>query len=236
MTYQNIPGWFNFEGFYDRIVREAPSPARFVEVGCWLGKSTAYLAEAIVGSHKEIELFVYDIFTGSPNEPDMVAAAAAMSVEAQFLQNLRACGINLWHVACQPGAFGRVLKSQAPPKVLRDFYEAVRRKLHECHPLPMDFTSNFEAGHDFMPGRYDRLESVQASTRHEDASLDFVFIDACHTYEAVVADIAAWRLKVKPGGILAGHDIHTYGDVARAVNDAFPGKYQIQDGCWWIRL
>jgi predicted O-methyltransferase YrrM len=39
-----------------------------------------------------------------------------------------------------------------------------------------------------------------------DGSLDFVFIDANHTYEFVVADIAAWDPKVRKGGIIYGHD------------------------------
>jgi hypothetical protein len=37
-------------------------------------------------------------------------------------------------------------------------------------------------------------------------SLDFVYIDADHAYEAVVMDIQAWASKVKPGGIMSGHD------------------------------
>ena len=39
-----------------------------------------------------------------------------------------------------------------------------------------------------------------------DDSMDFVFIDADHRYEAVRADIAAWRPRVRRGGILCGHD------------------------------
>lgn len=36
--------------------------------------------------------------------------------------------------------------------------------------------------------------------------LDFVYLDADHSYEAVKADIATWRKLIKPGGIIAGHD------------------------------
>ena len=39
-----------------------------------------------------------------------------------------------------------------------------------------------------------------------DNTLDFVYIDASHLYDDVVADIAAWWPKVRKGGILAGHD------------------------------
>jgi hypothetical protein len=40
----------------------------------------------------------------------------------------------------------------------------------------------------------------------EDNSLDFVYIDANHTYEGVKEDIKYWYPKVKPGGLLLGHD------------------------------
>jgi predicted O-methyltransferase YrrM len=37
--------------------------------------------------------------------------------------------------------------------------------------------------------------------------LDFLFIDGDHSEEAVDADLSAWLPKVKPGGIVAMHDI-----------------------------
>lgn len=51
-----------------------------------------------------------------------------------------------------------------------------------------------------------RKSSIEAAKDFEDGSLDFVFLDADHTYEAVRADIAAWYPKVKRGGLLCGHD------------------------------
>lgn len=48
--------------------------------------------------------------------------------------------------------------------------------------------------------------SVEAARLVPDASLDFVYIDANHWFEHVVADLAAWIPKVRPGGCIAGHD------------------------------
>jgi glycosyltransferase involved in cell wall biosynthesis len=75
--------------------------------------------------------------------------------------------------------------------------------------------------------------------------MDFVFIDADHSYEGVKSDIEAWASKVRPGGLLCGHD---YGmetwfpnwGVTRAVNEfaASRGK-QIElgaDWTWFIRM
>jgi hypothetical protein len=51
-----------------------------------------------------------------------------------------------------------------------------------------------------------RMTSVEAAAKVPDHSFDFVYIDARHDYESVKEDLGAWSAKVRPGGILAGHD------------------------------
>lgn len=51
-----------------------------------------------------------------------------------------------------------------------------------------------------------KCRSIEAASRIEDRSLDFVYLDARHDYAAVLEDLAAWVPKVKPGGLIAGHD------------------------------
>lgn len=51
-----------------------------------------------------------------------------------------------------------------------------------------------------------RKTSMDAVKDFNDNSLDFVFIDGNHSFEYVVEDIAKWEKKVKPGGIVSGHD------------------------------
>lgn len=48
--------------------------------------------------------------------------------------------------------------------------------------------------------------SMNAVKLFDDNSIDFVFIDGNHEYEAVYEDVVEWTRKVKPGGIVAGHD------------------------------
>lgn len=72
-------------------------------------------------------------------------------------------------------------------------------------------------------------------------SLDFVFIDADHRYESVLADLALWADKVRPGGLICGHDIDNpvgAGDwgVRQAVQEFFPDQpiEASLNFCWYI--
>lgn len=53
-----------------------------------------------------------------------------------------------------------------------------------------------------------RKYSMDAVTDFEDGSLDFVYIDGNHELPWVMDDICAWDKKVKPGGIISGHDYY----------------------------
>ena len=87
-----------------------------------------------------------------------------------------------------------------------------------------------------------RKTSDEASQIFPDKSADFVFIDARHDFESVFFDFEAWWPKVKPGGILCGHDYGSESpwakDVDKAV-DAFCeknglGPVNVMEGnlCW----
>jgi hypothetical protein len=58
--------------------------------------------------------------------------------------------------------------------------------------------------------RFIYLTSLEAAEEFEDGrpglGLDFVYIDADHREEQVYTDLVCWWPKIKPGGILAGHD------------------------------
>jgi predicted O-methyltransferase YrrM len=77
------------------------------------------------------------------------------------------------------------------------------------------------------------LKSVEAAAGFPNDSLDAVFIDGDHSESAASADIEAWLPKVKPGGILAGHDIDYIG-VASAVKKFFD-DFDVKGRCWTVR-
>ncbi len=75
--------------------------------------------------------------------------------------------------------------------------------------------------------------SYIAPKYYEDLSLDFVFIDADHSYEIAKKDITEWYPKVKIGGTIAGHDYYNSYDVQKAVNEIF-GENITQNRLSWI--
>jgi Methyltransferase domain len=59
--------------------------------------------------------------------------------------------------------------------------------------------------------------------------LDLVFIDGEHTHEAVKKDLEHWYPRIRPGGILCGHDFYKdkYPDLVTVVQE-FASKMQLK--------
>jgi hypothetical protein len=51
-----------------------------------------------------------------------------------------------------------------------------------------------------------RKTSMEAVEDFADNSLDFVYIDGHHGFRYVAEDLCEWSQKVRPGGVIAGHD------------------------------
>lgn len=70
-----------------------------------------------------------------------------------------------------------------------------------------------------------------------DNSVDNLFIDAGHSYEAVLADLKAWYPKMKNGSTMAGHDYNSWEGVKKAVLEFF-GKEpdKVENDCWFVKI
>lgn len=80
-----------------------------------------------------------------------------------------------------------------------------------------------------------RMTTTEASKLVEDESLDFVFIDACHSFDCVVEDIHNWEPKVRKGGMVIGHD-WPWPSVNKAVKSIYTeNKIHIgPNKCWEV--
>lgn len=79
------------------------------------------------------------------------------------------------------------------------------------------------------------MTTVEGSRVINDHGMDFVFIDADHSYEGAKADITHWLPKVRKGGWIGGHDYNQkWPGVIRAVDEAFGSRVQTyQPGSIW---
>ena len=172
---QFAENWFTYPGLYKQMVKKFPTGSKFVEIGCWKGKSSAYMTIEIINSGKNIDFYCIDVWDNSSEDLKMLDTTHIYEV---FLSNMK--------------------------------------PLNE-HFIPI------------------RMPSVEAAKHFKDNSLDFVFIDADHSYESIKEDIIAWLPKVKEGGILAGHDYHISGNswkgVIKAVNELID-DFDTSEFCW----
>jgi len=80
------------------------------------------------------------------------------------------------------------------------------------------------------------MTSKEASLIVEDETLDFIFLDADHSYEEVKADILRWMPKLKYDGAFCGHDLDHEG-VRLATEELLSDKCIKLDGTrlWFYR-
>jgi hypothetical protein len=102
--------------------------------------------------------------------------------------------------------------------------------------------------------KFMNMTSEEASSHFEDGFFDGVYIDARHEYEYVKQDIELWLPKVKPGGVLCGHDYITdeiaaipseldwfgqkmgHGGVKKAVDKKFADVKTYKDSSWAVKV
>lgn len=81
-----------------------------------------------------------------------------------------------------------------------NFQERMRRGYNHAKDLLKDYNCKFI-----------KKFSMDAVNQFERNSLDFVYIDANHSFDYVMKDIIEWTKIVKPGGIVSGHDFNCFG-------------------------
>jgi predicted O-methyltransferase YrrM len=81
-------------------------------------------------------------------------------------------------------------RANAAQKVQDNRYEAVCRRLGQ-------FAQRSEVL---------RKTSVEGAKQFADKSLDFIYIDANHSYQGCLEDLSVWWPKLKSGGVIAGDD------------------------------
>lgn len=125
-------------------------------------------------------------------------------------------------------------------KESEDFHAEMGRQEHEkAYETALKSIAAFD-GRAFVMRQW----SQEAAQHVPDHGLDFVFIDANHSYEGCRQDLELWAPKVRPGGVIAGHDYahpeYPQWGVERAVNEFAQAKgLKVQTDLnytWFIHL
>jgi predicted O-methyltransferase YrrM len=180
--YHSLEGWFNMEQQYLELLDATPEGGVFVELGCYKGKSTAFIGVEIHKRKRDINFFAIDSFQGATNSTD------AKEIKA---------------------------------------YEGIS-EIEESYTYNVSLIGN----------KIKTIVSLtdKAAKYFNDEEIDVIFIDAGHSYEAVKADIEAWLPKMKPNGIMAGHDYKAWEGVNKAVTEKFGTPHKVENDCWFIYL
>lgn len=132
----------------------------------------------------------------------------------QACPKLKMIAVDLWQPVPEEVGGGRQYKDWNFKSIEQTFKERTRPFTHRLQVL--------------------KGISWEMADKVEDESLDFVFIDADHEYESVKKDIRAWVPKLKPTGILNGHDTH-FPEVVKAIDELLPGWESTGvDHVWFI--
>ena len=87
---------------------------------------------------------------------------------------------------------------------VKQFDDPIHRKNHNNHYISATKRlKNYDAA-------MIRARSMDAVRDVPFESLDFVYIDSNHVFDAVMVDIIEWSKRVKPGGIVSGHDYNDF--------------------------
>ena len=99
-VWTDIQGWTTPDilRIYDeQLTGFGDAKAKVAEVGCWKGRSTAYLAGEIKRRLKNVTLYAIDTWEGNADEPDMQAyikeANDRGGLYQEFIRNMNRCGV-----------------------------------------------------------------------------------------------------------------------------------------------
>ncbi len=106
------------------------------------------------------------------------------------ISNLKLYGVDPWKTS----AFEKGNPYNVVQKYYDDRYNDTKKRMSP-------FGSNYKIIKKF---------SMDALKDFEDKSLDFVYIDANHDFVNFAQDLHFWYKKVRPGGIISGHDYAYY--------------------------
>jgi hypothetical protein len=117
-------------------------------------------------------------------------------------------------VGVDEGNYSEKILSIAKPKILHliDAWGSQRFGEDKFNKVQSRFAAEVERGQVVIH----RGVSWDELQKFPDAYFDWIYLDTSHTYEDTAKELAVSRLKVKPDGLISGHD-YTVGNIKRSL-------------------
>lgn len=135
--------------------------------------------------------------------PEHVARCRVLLDREALLDQLPPGGVGA-ELGVDQGDFTELILRRARPRQLHlvDTWATKRYNDDKARRVHDRFAAQMAAGQ----VQVHRKLSLDAASDFADASLDWVYIDSSHAYGVTAAELRAYASKVRPGGIMAGHD------------------------------
>jgi len=150
-NYTDIVGWFDFQDIYDMALEKAIDGEQFLEVGCFMGKSTAYLLQKIEESGKKITVTVIDIFEAEcDHHNDLIKEVGRGDLFEIFNKNMQDLRLSPILIKGKSQEVYKLLDDNTFSMIFIDAahdYESVKADLNNFYPKLR--SGGIFAGHDY---------------------------------------------------------------------------------------
>lgn len=217
-----LPLAYNFLKIYHKPIFRRDGLAKYVKIlhyvvkKPWQQRSPVLLEDGTLW----LERYWYDTYAKTMRLRHVTAPEVPSTPSLPFLptrnhlgQWMTQMGYTLAaEVGVQRGRFSRQILQSWPGTLVMldaweklDDYSDVSNVSNEEHLACLAEAQN--VAKDFEPrGVIVKARSPEAASYYTDGALDLVYLDANHSYEAVMTDLRAWTPKIRKGGAIAGHD------------------------------
>ena len=200
--YQNIPGPQSSRliSLYTHLVPKLPKKKLHIfEIGCWLGRSSAFLAVELI--NQEYDFILHCIDTWPTRLPTRYVRFNPNGLAADFVG----------HIADMDYRYVPIVDLDLDPSIMR---------FEDMDPAT-EFRSNMDPVISHI--MIHKTESIKAAAFVPDGRADLICLDDDHSYEAVINNVETWWPKLQSGGYLCGDDFSMlkWPGLVRALRERF---------------
>lgn len=126
-----------------------------------------------------------------------------LKTRSSLIQSLPQSGV-IAEVGVNRGQFSsEILRLSSPEKmILIDRWNSAEYPMS----LKFDVLKKFKEEIDNGTIEVVQADSIAAASKFEDAYFDWIYLDTDHSYKVTLRELIAYKDKIKPTGIIAGHD------------------------------